>query len=154
MPIQQEVAKLMASLGSIPGVIAYLRPFPVLEISTGATNQNQGQYAFSISGVNPEQVYDAGTKLMAKLGEFPGFLTVSSDYYNNTPNLDIVLRREQAKAYGVSEARILGLLRSAYAQNYVYLIKKPADQYQVILEVTDSARSSAGEFSAALYSFG
>ncbi|MGZ9129930.1 MAG: efflux RND transporter permease subunit, partial [Candidatus Binatia bacterium] len=142
-PIQQEVAKLMGSLGSIPGVIAFLRPFPVLEISTGATNQNQGQYAFSISGVNPNQVYDAGAKLMAKLQEFPGFLTVSSDLYNNTPNLDIALRREQAKAYGVSEARILGLLRNAYAQNYVYLIKKPADQYQVILEVADSARSTA-----------
>ena len=80
----------------------------MLEISTGATNQNQGQYAFSISGVNPDQVYDAGAKLMAKLREFPGFLTVSSDYYNNTPNLDIELRREQAKTYGVSEARILG----------------------------------------------
>ncbi|MGZ8427537.1 MAG: efflux RND transporter permease subunit, partial [Candidatus Binatia bacterium] len=142
-PIHQEVANLMGSLGSIPGVIAFLRPFPVLEISTGATNQNQGQYAFSISGVNPNQVYDAGAKLMAKLKEFPGFLTVSSDLYNNTPNLDIELRREQAKAYGVSEARILGLLRNAYAQNYVYLIKKPADQYQVILEVADSARSTA-----------
>jgi hydrophobic/amphiphilic exporter-1 (mainly G- bacteria), HAE1 family len=141
-PIQQEVANLMAGLGSIPGVIAFLRPFPVLEISTGATNQNQGQYAFAISGVNPDQVYDAGVKLMAKLHEFPGFLTVSSDYYNNTPNLDIELRREQAKTYGVSEARILGLLRNAYAQNYVYLIKKPADQYQVILEVADSARST------------
>jgi HAE1 family hydrophobic/amphiphilic exporter-1 len=132
----------MASLGSIPGVIAFLRPFPVLEISTGATNQNQGQYAFSISGVNPDQVYDAGAKLMAKLQEFPGFLTVSSDYYNNTPSLDIELRREQAKTYGVSEARILGLLRNAYSQNYIYLIKKPADQYQVILEVADSARST------------
>ena len=141
-PIQEEVVKLMASLGSIPGVIAFLRPFPVLEISTGATNQNQGQYAFSISGVNPDQVYDAGAKLMAKLQEFPGFLTVSSDYYNNTPSLDIELRREQAKTYGVSEARILGLLRNAYSQNYIYLIKKPADQYQVILEVADSARST------------
>ena len=66
--------------------------------------------------------------------EFPGFLTVSSDYYNNTPNLDIALRREQAKINGVSEARILALLRNAYSQNYLYLIKKPADQYQVILE--------------------
>ena len=141
-PIQQEVANLMADLGSIPGVIAFLRPFPVLEISTGATNQNQGQYAFAISGINPDQVYESGAKLMAKLHEFPGFLTVSSDYFNNTPNLDIELRRDQAKTYGVSEARILGLLRNAYAQNYVYLIKKPADQYQVILEVADSARST------------
>ena len=141
-PIQQEVAKLMGSMSAIPGVMAFLRPFPVLEISTGATNQNQGQYAFSISGVNPDQVYDAGGKLLAKLHEFPGFLTVSSDYFNNTPNLDIELRREQAKIYGVSEARILALLRNAYSQNYLYLIKKPADQYQVILEAKDDARET------------
>ena len=76
-------------MSAIPGVMAFLRPFPVLEISTGATNQNQGQYAFSVSGVNPKQVYDAGDKLMAKCATFPGFLTVSSDYFNNTPNLDI-----------------------------------------------------------------
>jgi HAE1 family hydrophobic/amphiphilic exporter-1 len=43
--------------------------------------------------------------------------------------------------YGVSEARILSLLRTAYSQNYLYLIKKPADQYQVILEAEDAARS-------------
>jgi len=146
-PIQQEVVKLMSSLGSIPGVIAPLRPFPVLEISTGATNQNQGQYAFSISGVNPDQVYDAGAKLIARLRQFPGFLTVLSDYYNNTPNLDIELRREQAKSYGVSEARILTLMRNAYAQNYLYLIKKPADQYQVILEAADSARATPDNLS-------
>jgi HAE1 family hydrophobic/amphiphilic exporter-1 len=129
-------------MSKIPGVMAFLRPFPVLEISTGATNQNQGQYQFSISGVNPQQVYDAGDKLLAKLHEFPGFLTVSSDYYHNTPGLNIELRREEAKMNGVSETRILALLRNAYSQNYLYLIKKPADQYQVILEAADTARAT------------
>ena len=146
-PIQEEVAKMMGNMGAIPGVMAFLRPFPVLEISTGATNQNQGQYAFSISGVNPAQVYDASAKLQAKMQEFPGFLTVSSDYYNNTPNLDIEIRREQAKMNGVSEARILSLLRNAYSQNYLYLIKKPTDQYQVILEAEDSARETPDDLS-------
>jgi hydrophobic/amphiphilic exporter-1 (mainly G- bacteria), HAE1 family len=141
-PIHEETAKLMGAMGTIPGVMAFLRPFPVLEISTGATNQNQGQYQFSVSGVIPQQVYDASAKLLVKLQEFPGFLTVSSDYYNNTPNLDIELRREQAKLNGVSESRILALLRNAYSQNYLYLIKKPADQYQVILEAADRARAT------------
>ena len=141
-PIHEETAKLMGAMSTIPGVMAFLRPFPVLEISTGATNQNQGQYQFSISGVNPQQVYDAGAQLLGKLQEFPGFLTVSSDYYHNTPGLDIELRREEAKMNGVSEARILALLRNAYSQNYLYLIKKPADQYQVILEAADAARAT------------
>ena len=65
----------------------------------------------------------------------------------NTPNLDIELRRDQAKTYGVSEARILGLLRNAYSQNYIYLIKRPQDQYQVILEAEDSARSRPEDLS-------
>jgi len=32
-------------------------------------------------------------------------------------------------------------MRNAYSQNYVYLIKQPDDQYQVILEVKDKARA-------------
>ena len=137
----------MGKLNSIPGVMTFLRPFPVLEISTGVTNQNQGQYAFAISGANPDQVYEVGQKLMGKLMTYPGFLTVSSDYYNNTPNLNIDLRRDQAKTYGVSEARILTLLRNAYSQNYLYLIKKPDDQYQVILEMEDAARENPEDLS-------
>jgi hydrophobic/amphiphilic exporter-1 (mainly G- bacteria), HAE1 family len=146
-PIENVAGQLMGNLGNIPGVFAFLRPFPVLEISTGATNQNQGQYAFSISGVNPEQVYDVSSKLMGKLSGYPGFSSISSDYFNNTPNLDINIRRDQARMYGVSEAKILELLRNAYSQNYIYLIKKPEDQYQVILEVADSVRSNPEDLS-------
>jgi HAE1 family hydrophobic/amphiphilic exporter-1 len=119
----------------------FMRPRPVLEISTGATNQNQGQYSFSLSGVNANQVYDVAAKLKSRLDPYPGFLSLASDYFSQTPNLDIDIRRDQAKTYGVSETRILSLLRNAYSQNYLYLIKKPQDQYQVILEADDAARS-------------
>jgi hydrophobic/amphiphilic exporter-1 (mainly G- bacteria), HAE1 family len=146
-PIGEVTAGMMGQLNTIPGVMTFLRPFPVLEISTGVTSQNQGQYAFAVSGVNPDQVYDVGQKLMVKLMEYPGFLTVSSDFYNNTPNLNIDIRRDRAKTYSVSEARILTLLRNAYSQNYLYLIKKPEDQYQVILEIEDAAREKPEDLS-------
>lgn len=140
-PIENVAGMLMGKLSSIPGVFAFLRPFPVLDISTGATNQNQGQYAYAVSGVNPEQIYEVSAKLTAKLQEWPGFASVSSDYFSNTPSLDIAIRRDQARTFGVSEARILALLRTAYSQNYLYLIKKSDDQYQVILEIQDESRS-------------
>jgi HAE1 family hydrophobic/amphiphilic exporter-1 len=146
-PIQQVAGQLMGKLSQVPGVMPFMRPRPVLEISTGATNQNQGQYAFSISGVNQNQVYDVAGKLMERLRAYPGFATISSDFFNNTPNLEVEIRREQAKMYGVSEARILTLLRNAYSQNYLYLIKKPEDQYQVILEAEDAARSQPQDLS-------
>jgi len=37
-----------------------------------------------------------------------------------------------------STSAIQSLLKNAYSQNYVYLIKQPDDQYQVILEVKDN----------------
>jgi HAE1 family hydrophobic/amphiphilic exporter-1 len=146
-PIQEVGGQLMGKLAAIPGVMPFMRARPVLEISTGATNQNQGQYAFSVSGVNQSQVYDVATKLMDRLRAYPGFATISSDYFNSTPNLEIEIRRDQAKMYGVSESRILGLLRNAYSQNYLYLIKKPQDQYQVILEAEDAARAQPRDLS-------
>ena len=146
-PIAEVTGEMMGKLNSIPGIMAFLRPFPVLEISTGVTNQNQGQYAFAVSGVNPNQVYEVGQKMLAKMHTYPGFLSVSSDYFHNTPNVNIELRRDQAKTLGVSEARILNLLRNAYSQNYLYLIKKPEDQYQVILEMDDSVREKPEDLS-------
>jgi HAE1 family hydrophobic/amphiphilic exporter-1 len=146
-PIGEVTGQMMGKLNTIPGVMTFLRPFPVLEISTGVTSQQQGQYAFAVSGAIPSQVYEVGQRLMGKLMEYPGFLSVSSDFYNNTPNVDIEIRRDQAKTYGVSEARILTLLRNAYSQNYLYLIKKPEDQYQVILEMEDAARENPEDLS-------
>jgi len=146
-PIAEVTAEMMGKLNTIPGLFTFLRPLPVLDISTGVTSQQQGQYAFTVSGANPAQVYEVGQKLMGKMMEYPGFLSVSSDYYNNTPNLDIDIQRDQAKTYGVSEARILSLLRTAYSQNYLYLIKKPEDQYQVILEMADSVREKPEDLS-------
>ncbi|MCU1341498.1 MAG: cation/multidrug efflux pump, partial [Candidatus Acidoferrum typicum] len=146
-PIQAVAGRLMGRLATIPGVFPFLRPMPVLNISTGATNQNQGQYAYALSGVNAQQVYEVSQKLMGRMRQFPGFATVSSDYFANTPSLEINIRRDQTRTYGVSETRILNLLRNAYSQNYLYLIKKPEDQYQVILEVKDNERSKPEDLS-------
>ena len=85
---------------------------------------------------------------MAKLTHVSGIShgvsrTITTTRRTSTSNI----RREQAKINGVSEARILALLRNAYSQNYLYLIKKPADQYQVILEAQDSARETSEDLS-------
>jgi len=142
-PIAQVAGQLMGAIGnSVPGTLAFLQPNPALEISTGATANAQGQFAYALSGIDPSQVYDSAGKMMAKMHEYTGFLFVNSDLFNHTPNLQVDILRGQAKLYGVSESRILTLLHDAYSQNYSYLIKKPTDQYQVILEVADDKRSA------------
>ncbi len=147
-PIDQVAGQLMGGIaGTVPGAIAFLQPNPVLEISTGATANVQGQFAYALSGIDPKQVYDVAGKMMAKMHEYPGFLFVNSDLFNHTPNLQVDILRDQAKLYGISETRILTLLHDAYSQNYSYLIKKATDQYQVILEVADHQRSEPQDLS-------
>jgi HAE1 family hydrophobic/amphiphilic exporter-1 len=82
---------------------------------------------------------------MAKLRQFKGFASVRSDYYHSTPNLTVNIDRERAATYGVSTSAVQSLLKNAYSQNYVYLIKQPDDQYQVILEVKDNERATPGD---------
>jgi hydrophobic/amphiphilic exporter-1 (mainly G- bacteria), HAE1 family len=140
-PIEQCLLRLQKSISTIPGLTAVISPSPVLQINVGATNQTQGQYAYTISGIVPDDVYKAADQMMTKLREFKGFASVRSDRYNNTPNLTVNIDRERAAMYGVSTSAIQSLLKNAYSQNYVYLIKQPDDQYQVILEVKDNERA-------------
>jgi HAE1 family hydrophobic/amphiphilic exporter-1 len=140
-PIEQCLLRLQKSISSIPGLTAVISPSPVLQINVGATNQTQGQYAYTLSGIVPEDVYKAADQMMAKLRQFKGFASVRSDYYNSTPNLTVNIDRERAATYGVSTSAIQSILKNAYSQNYVYLIKQPDDQYQVILEVKDNERA-------------
>jgi HAE1 family hydrophobic/amphiphilic exporter-1 len=144
-PIEQCLLRLQKSINTIPGLTAVITPSPVLQINVGATNQTQGQYAYTISGIVPQDVYGAANQMMTNLRGFKGFASLRSDYYNNTPNLSINIDRERAATYGVSTSAIQSLLKNAYSQNYVYLIKQPDDQYQVILEVKDNERSQPGD---------
>lgn len=138
--IQDVIARLSKEIAKIPGITPLLSAMPVIQISTGATATTQGQFAYSVTGIDAAQVYRAAEELAEKLRAYPGFLFVNSDLKRKTPSIEIDILREQASTYGISAQRVLTALRNAYAQNYVYLIKTPTDQYQVILEVEDSKR--------------
>ena len=138
---------MMRAATHTTGLLTFLVPQPVLQISTGATSRNQGSIQYSISGVDPGEVYATAGKLM---GAFYGGVGkvfapqggVSSDMFLQTPNLQIEPLRDQAATYGVNTTAIETLLSHAASQNYTYLIKRPTNQYQVILELDDPFRSS------------
>jgi HAE1 family hydrophobic/amphiphilic exporter-1 len=141
--IETVTTELRKATSEIPGIFPTLQPQPVLRIDIGATGSSFGRYTYVLSGIDPEEVYAAADKLEAKLKDYPGFANPPrSDLFRNTPNLDINIERGRAGLYGVSTTSIESLLRSAYSQNYVYLIKEADDQYQVIVEAANKDRSS------------
>ncbi|MGI8480475.1 MAG: efflux RND transporter permease subunit [Chthoniobacterales bacterium] len=142
-PIDDVALQLRKSLSAIPGVFPTLNSQPVLQINIGATGSAFGRYSYSISGINPDEVYAAADALGAKFKDYNGFVAPPrSNLFRNQPNIDIDIDHDRASLYGVSTTKLQNLLRAAYSQNFVYLIKQPDDQYQVILEVDDKNRSS------------
>jgi HAE1 family hydrophobic/amphiphilic exporter-1 len=146
--IETVAAQLRKACSEIPGIFPTLNPQPVLQINVGATGSSFGRYTYVLSGINPDEVYAAADKLEAKLRDYDGFASPPrSDLFRNTPNLDINIERGRAGLYGVSTTSLESLLRAAYAQNYVYLIKQSDDQYQVIVEADDRSRTGPEDFS-------
>ena len=140
-------AELRKACSGIPGVFPTLNPQPVLRIDIGATGSSFGRYTYVLSGIDPEEVYAAADKLEARLRDYDGFASPPrSDLFRNSPNLDIEIERGRSGLYGVSTTQLENLLRAAYSQNYVYLIKQADDQYQVIVEADDQARTGPEDF--------
>jgi len=139
-PIETVMQQLSTEIAKIPGMIPMMQANPVLQISTGAMASTQGKFSYALSGIDANEVYAAADALIERLRKYPGFAFVNPDLRMHTPNLRIEIMREQAATYGVSASAILTTLRNAYAQNYVYLIKKSTDQYQVIMEASDPQR--------------
>ncbi|NUN92319.1 MAG: efflux RND transporter permease subunit [Verrucomicrobiae bacterium] len=133
-PIAAVSQQLAGQLFQIPGIFPAVRPNPVLSISTGAASQNQGQYAFAISGPDRDKVYSGAEALLNKIRQIPGVLFASSDLHLDTPQLAIDLKRDPSSTYGITASAVESTLRNAYSQNYIYLIKEPLQQYQVIIE--------------------
>jgi HAE1 family hydrophobic/amphiphilic exporter-1 len=142
-PIAEIAHDLIAKISSIPGIFVALRPDPTLKISAGATSETQGQYCYVLTGLNAPQLYASSEKLIGEIRKIPGVLGVSSDMMLDMPNLTINILRDKASYYGVSAEAIEMVIRNAYAQNYVYLIKSTITQYQVIVEVEDRKRANA-----------
>ena len=135
--------ELRKALSSIPGIFPTLNPQPVLRIDVGGGGSSFGRYSYVLSGIDPQEVYAAADAFGAKLRTYDGFVAPPrSDLFRNSPNIDIDIDRDRASLYGVSTTKLQNLLRAAYSQNYVYLVKEADDQYQVILEVDDASRSN------------
>ena len=127
----------------VPGIIPLFSPQPALKISTGATSTNQGNFAYSVSGIDATAVYASVPKLEARLKTLPGFRGVSSDLYLNNAQLDIDIDRNLAYSMGVTASSIEQLLKNSYSENWIYKIKAPVEQYQVIIEAKKSERADA-----------
>ena len=141
-PIAELNRNLVAKISqNVPGVVPLMQPYPTLNIDTGATSNMQGQYAYQLTGTDPQLLYQTAEKLVARLRATKGFEQVSSDMRMNTPVQELEVLRDQASSYGVTAQAVETTLAAAFSQGMASQIQTPLNVYWVILELLDHQRS-------------
>ncbi len=125
---------------NVPGVIPLVRPDPSVRIDTGATSNLQGDYAFTMTGLDPIALYKAATTVLERLKSQPGFTSISSDMRMNTPFLDVEILRDKASSFGLTANDIEQTLQLAMAGGRVNQIMTPLNQYDIDVELLDDLR--------------
>jgi len=116
------------------------QPYPVCNQHRGDQPETRPIRVLDL-GREPRQVYEAADKLMEKLRPIRLRQPVLRPVHHPriAASTSGAIRRRSAEF----RERILGLLAKRVFAELQYLIKKPDDQYQVILEVQDKERSNA-----------
>jgi HAE1 family hydrophobic/amphiphilic exporter-1 len=137
-PIDKLVEQFGHKLFRFPEGIVALRAAPVLKISSGAESTMMGsEYAYMLSGLDRESVYNTGLQLEQEIRQVPGVnaFAVQNSVKLNMPRLNVALDRDRASALGISAGAIEQALAWAFAGGYATQFTTDQDQYQVIPEI-------------------
>ena len=135
-PIAEVADEINGRIAMLPGVVSAFAPEPTLNISTGATSTQQGKYAYAITSMNQEKLYEAAEKfeqfLSSKRGAF--FSNLQKDLYLDNPQITLKPYRDKAAMVGLSVNSYSEVFRQSFAKSFFYLIKSPFQQYWSIMQ--------------------
>lgn len=135
-PIAEVADEINGRIAMLPGVVSAFAPEPTLNISTGATSTQQGKYAYAITSMNQEKLYEAAEKfeqfLSSKRGAF--FSNIQKDLYLDNPQITLKPYRDKAAMVGLSVNSYSEVFRQSFAKSFFYLIKSPFQQYWSIMQ--------------------
>ena len=139
-PIAEVADEINGRIAMLPGVVSAFAPEPTLNISTGATSTQQGKYAYAITSMNQEKLYEAAEKfekfLSSKRGAF--FSNIQKDLYLDNPQITLKPYRDKAAMVGLSVNSYSEVFRQSFAKSFFYLIKSPFQQYWSIMQDTSA----------------
>ena len=131
-PIDVIQNRLRERLGRIPG--ARLHLFPAQELRIGG-RPSYGSYDYALQTEDLELLRLWTPKLLTALSSLPELKDVNSNQQDKGQKIGLVVNRDAASRYGVTQAMIDSSLNDAFGQRQVSVIYNPLNQYHVVLEV-------------------
>jgi multidrug efflux pump len=129
--VSEVIGRLQRAVAGIPGIIVYFQPVQSIQISTRAS---RGQYQYTLTGSDAQEVSDWSARLVQRLRSEPALREVASEAQDGGPRAMIVVDRETAGRLGVSMQVVIDTLNDAFGQRQISTIYAQANQYRVVLE--------------------
>lgn len=143
---QQEIVQsLMGPMfAGLPGIMA----FPVSPPSLGRSARSKPvEFVIQTTG-SYKELDNAVNQLLAAAQQYPGLSAVDSDLKLNKPQISVDVNRDRAAVTGVDIDTIGRTLETYLGGRKVTRFKKEGEQYDVIVQVSDSDRTTPSDLSS------
>lgn len=141
----QFIQAMRGKVNSVPGIDVRMSPIESLSIPSG--QQSRAKYQYTLSSVNPTELYDWAPKMVAKMRDIPGIADVTSDLQIRSPLAVVDVDRDRALSLGVNTDQIRSTLYSAFGTRQVSSIYTPTNDFQVIMETDPRYQQSPDSLS-------
>lgn len=136
---QEFVARLRPKLEKVPG--ATLRLNPQQEFSIGV-RPGSAEYQYTLLSNNIEDLKVYMPRLTDKLSKLPQLVDVTSDAQDKGLQTNLIVDRDAASRYGISQVQIDTALNNAFGQRLATTIYEPLNQYYVVLTLASAFAQS------------
>ena len=132
LSVDDTIAELRGKFFMVPGILAFPQNPPPITVSGQFT---ASAYQMTLQSTDLTQLYAWTPKLVQAMAALPGFVDVTSDLQIASPQATLNIDRDRALSLGVTPQQIQDALQSSFGDRQVSLIYRPANEYQVILEL-------------------
>jgi multidrug efflux pump len=127
------MSRLRNNLKRVPG--ASLRVYPAQELRIGG-RPSTGLFDYSLQSDDLDLLRVWTPKVVNALSSLPELKDVNTGDQDKGQQISLVVDRQLAARYGVSQEMIDASLNSAFGQRQVSVIYNPLNQYRVVMELS------------------
>lgn len=131
-PIEEVMRRLREKTRRIPG--ASLHMFPAQELRIGG-RPSFGSYDYTLQSDDLGALREWLPKVVSALSKLPQLNDVSTNQQEKGQQIGLIVDREIAARYGITQAMIDNSLNDAFGQRQVSVIYNALNQYRVVMEL-------------------
>ena len=126
------IRRLQPELARVPGITLFMQPVQDITVEDRVSRT---QFQYTLEDPSADELNTFAPKMLAELQKAPELRDVASDQQNEGLRAKLVIDRETAMRFGITQSAIDQTLYDAYGQRLVSTIFTQLNQYHVVLEV-------------------